>query len=88
MVIITHIRTLGGPGVENITDVRWEETSSGRWGTSTRAQMVEFIERGHKVRVHGGSRQVLAVVVRADPPHIRTEADGRETPNLLALPRF
>jgi hypothetical protein len=39
------------------------------------------------VYVHG-IRDVQVLVVNANPPYLRTHADGQWSNNLLALPRF
>ena len=42
----------------------------------------------NNVRISGGSRNVKLAVVHATPPYVRSVADGRETDDLLSLPRF
>ncbi|MCR9160833.1 MAG: DUF3892 domain-containing protein [Nannocystaceae bacterium] len=88
MVYITEIRLSGGSDSQHITHVKWIQPSQGRAGTATRAEMVQYIRGGSPVSVADGFRNVEVQVVDADPPHIRTVADGRETNNLLELPRF
>jgi len=84
MVYITHVRTTGGDRIEHITRVRWEQPSHGTTRECSRAQMVDFIREGNDVYV----RDAKVVVVHANPPHLRTVADGHESNNLLSLPRF
>ncbi len=84
MVYITHIRIMGGDGVEHITRVRWEQPSHGTARECSLAQMVEFIRDGNDVFV----LDAKVVVVNGNPPYLRTVADGRESNNLLSLPRF
>jgi len=49
--------------------------------------MVEFIDKGEAVFVHGAPDAQVGVV-HADPPYLRTYADRVWTNNLLSLPRF
>lgn len=49
--------------------------------------MVEFINKGNQVFVHGAP-DAQVKVMNANPPYLRTSADGNWTNNLLALPRF
>ncbi|WNG18285.1 DUF3892 domain-containing protein [Cystobacter fuscus] len=90
MLYITHIRLATGANTshEHISDVKWLDTTTRQSSQDTRAEMVRKIDRGQDVRVkdHRGDVQVL--VVRANPPYLRTYADGRPTDNLLSLPRF
>jgi hypothetical protein len=91
VVYITHIRlSSSGHRHEHITEVQWRNPSSGATGQSTKTTMVDWIQnksgdarvrdkRGHDTRVG---------VVKANPPYIRTYADGVWTDNLLALPHF
>jgi len=50
--------------------------------------MIDFIGGGGQAFVTDGVRSVAVGVVHANPPYIRTYADGVWTDNLLALPRF
>lgn len=70
---------------EHISEVGWEQP--GEPGTCTRQAMIDFIEKGNAVYVHG-SPDAQVGVVRATPPYLRTHADGNWTNNLLSLPRF
>jgi hypothetical protein len=49
--------------------------------------MVEFINKGNAVFVHG-TPDAQVGVVNGTPPYLRTYADGVWTNNLLSLPRF
>lgn len=69
---------------EHISEVRWEQP--GKTDTCTKA-IIDFIEKGNAVYVHG-SPDAQVGVVRATPPYLRTYADGSWTNNLLILPRF
>lgn len=88
VVIVTHVR-LVGTGHEHISEVRWWNPQTGQMGTSTRQVMVDWIQNSNGVaRVTDGFRLVDVMVANANPPYIRTFADGQWTDNLLALPRF
>ena len=84
---ITHIRL--SPPTSNdhqhITHVRWEQAP--KTGESTRQAMVDFIEKGNAVFVHGNPDARVGVV-KGNPPYLRTYADSQWTNNLLSLPRF
>lgn len=91
MVYVTHIHLSGyGAGHEHITDVMWRNASTGATGQSSRARMVDWIKnQGGDARVRDGAGHDVRVgVVEAQPPYLRTYADGVWTDNLLALPRF
>ncbi|WNG39633.1 DUF3892 domain-containing protein [Archangium violaceum] len=89
MLYITAIRlSSGGCQHEHITDVRWQESGSLTTGQNSRAEMVAWIDKGGEARVKDGASSVLVEVVRTNPPHLRTKANGRYTDNLLSLPRF
>lgn len=88
MVYITQIRLVGGVTHAHISQVAWRNPVDGRTGISTRAGMIDFIGGGGQAFVTDGVRSVAVGVVHANPPYIRTYADGVWTDNLLALPRF
>ncbi len=89
MVCITAIRmSHQGHLHEHITDVRWQNTADNQTGTCSRAQMVEWLRAGNHAYVTDGRRTVEVGVVDANPPFLRTHADGVWTDNLLALPRY
>lgn len=88
MLYITHIRMNGGDGVKHITHVRWEQPSKGWSNASPRPDIVTYIRNGVRVGVRAKGCDLEVVVVDANPPFIRTMADGRETKNLLSLPHF
>jgi hypothetical protein len=79
----------GGEGHEHIARVRWINPETNATGESSRAEMVDWIsnKRGQAFVVKDGLR-VAVRVVNANPPYIRTHADGVWTDNLLALPTF
>lgn len=92
MVYVTAIHmssTIGPSGHEHIERARWQNPETGATGTSSRAEMVRFINEGGVVKVQDDYGNEISVgIVNADPPFIRTFADRTWTDNLLALPRF
>ncbi len=89
MLYITHIRLDGGDKAQHITHVFWEQPSKDRSNESLRADVVIYIQHGVDVRVRGKGDDIKVVVVDAKPPFLQTvDDDGRETKNLLSLPRF
>ena len=91
-VRITHRRmSTGGTGHEHIHSVKWENQASSETGTSTVAEMVDFIDNKHgKAYTWDGAVRADVGVVKpaSGKPYIRTYADGKWTNNLLALPLF
>jgi hypothetical protein len=89
MVEITAVHMVGGQYHEHIAEVRWRDPSDDETGTSSRAEMVTFLRDKHgKAYVGSGQSRVWVGDVDANPPYIRTYADGVWTNNLLALPRY
>lgn len=89
MIYIEAVHMEGGVGHEHIASVRWRDSSDGKTGQTTRAGMVKFINDGNRVAVSDGAGNTAYVgVVNAQPPYIRTYADGVGTDNLLWLPRY
>lgn len=87
MIVIKRIRMVpNGRGHEHIAKVRYEQ--NGQAKTCTVAQVVTFLEKNGKAKVIVGRDAVDVLVVKMNPKHIRTAADGKWTDNLLALPRF
>lgn len=90
MIIITSVRL--HPPTENthqaISRLRWHNATSQQTGESTRESLVDWINSGGDARVAHPQHTVRVVVVDADPPYLRTTADGVFTNNLLSLPRF
>jgi uracil-DNA glycosylase len=84
---ITHVR-LSPPSCndrQHISEVRWSQP--GQTNECTRAAMVDFVNKGNAVFVHG-SPDAKVGVVNGSPPYLRTHADGNWTNNRLSLPRF
>jgi hypothetical protein len=90
MVNVTAVHMTGGTRHEHIATVQWTNPDTGVTGESTRETMVDWIRNKHGVaHVHGSDGSVSRVgVVNANPPYIRTYADGDWNDNLLALPRY
>lgn len=88
MRVITAIHLVGGSGHEHIAEVRWTNAATAQTGHSSREEMVSYLRAGNRAEVHAAGRAVEVRVVNANPPYIRTYADGIWTDNLLALPRY
>jgi hypothetical protein len=89
LVNITQRHMEGGQGHEHIARVRWINPETNATGENSRAEMVDWIwNKSGKAFVVKGGLRVAVGVVKADPPYIRTHADGVWTDNLLALPTF
>lgn len=90
MIYITHIRMSPPSSLshEHITHVYWGEHGTSSEGAWTRQQAVDWINSGGEARVHGNPFDVKVMVIHAQPPYIRTVANGIQTDNLLSLPRF
>lgn len=91
LIYITEVHlSSGGTSNEHIVAVKWRNPQTGATGASTREEMVNWIksETGDaRVRDEGGEEARVGVV-EANPPYIRTYADGLWNDNLLALPRY
>ncbi|NTX16504.1 DUF3892 domain-containing protein [Myxococcus sp. CA051A] len=86
MRYITHIHLEGGRRLEHIALVRWREGLM--TGTSTRQQMVEWIDDGGDARVQALPVEARVEVVNARPPYLRSVPNGSRFDNLLSLPEF
>lgn len=73
---------------QHIASLKWLEPGKPTTVVSSREQMVDWIRAGGDARVKDRTGDVRVGVVEADPPYLRTYADGRYTNNLLSLPRF
>jgi hypothetical protein len=81
----------GGKGNQHIAAVRWKNPDSGKSGESKQHVMVDWIANQNGsayVCGKGGHLARVGVVRKADPPYIRTYADGVWSDNLLALNRY
>lgn len=93
MILITsvHMDSTGIQTHEHIESVAWRNPETSATGTSTVAEIIEFIEKGGSVKVSAGGKTVDVGAVRPNrpgKPHIRTHADGEWSNNLLSLPRY
>lgn len=88
----TGIRmSAGGSRHEHITDIRWVEDGKATPQSSSRAEMVKFVEGKGKAYVRDARGDVAYLRVRtssAGNKYVQTYADGIWSDNLLALPRF
>ena len=89
-VYVAAIRLSGGTQHEHITNFLWVMENTYQSGVSSTANMVTYVEQGNSVKVSDGVNRVQAYVVRPQgrPAYLQTQADGKWTDNLLALPRF
>ena len=92
-VRVTCIRKDGGNHQnphEEITDFGWANEQTRATGRSTRAQMIEFLERQNGsafVKDRSGNVAFIGVVITSwGTKYLRTYADGKWTDNLLSLP--
>ena len=73
---------------EGILNFGWVDDKTGNTGISTRAAMIDFLEKGNSAYVKGSFNRIAWLVVsvsRYGNKYIKTIADDRETNNLLAL---
>lgn len=87
---VNAIRLAGGDKHQHIVHLWWTERETGKPGSGTRAEMVDYIERGGQACVDDGRGHVAAVGVvtpASGPKYVQTYADGVWTDNLLALPK-
>jgi hypothetical protein len=73
---------------EAITHLGWVEESTGKSDKCTRADMVDFLEKGNSAYVKDAWGNIASLVVRISRfgnKFVKTVADGRETNNLLVL---
>jgi hypothetical protein len=90
MIDITSIHLVGDSQHEHIASMKWKNPETSSTGESTRQAMVEWIrDKNGVAHVHGKDGSVSQVgVVDANPPYVRTYADGVWNDNLLALPTY
>lgn len=82
-----------GTHSQHITYVQWSSTTTGTLTTASRADVAADIDTGRQqYRSHndrtGDEAQVAARTSAGGTRYITTIAGGRETNNLLSLPRF
>lgn len=93
MIRITERHMVGGRLHEHITEVRWVGIESGKHGSSTRQEMVDWLDKSDGNRAVVGDYPLDYVEVgvwhRANAPdYIRTYANETWTDNLLSLPEY
>jgi hypothetical protein len=92
MIYITEVRMgKSGAGAEHIEAVRWESQNTPETGESTLEEMIDWIggKKGFaQVRNANGEHAEVHVINREGRKHLRTVANGKETTDLLFLPRF
>jgi len=89
MIYFTAIRLSGGSQHHHITRLRWRNPATGETSENSRSELVHWIKKeGGDARVKDAYGDVQVAVVDANPPYLRTIADGRYTDNLLSLPTF
>ena len=93
MPFIRRVR-VQSPGTRNehITAVQFSATTAGPLTNASTEGMVRAIDSGTVVYTHHDVTGAQALVISRDGVsgrrHLTTVANGRETDNLLALPRF
>lgn len=91
-VRITHKRLSNGTEHQHITELQWTNEATSATGSSTRAAMVDFVDKnpaGSAYTREGATRANVGSVHPAQgQPYVRTYSDGKWTNNLLALPDF
>lgn len=93
MLYIRQVR-VASPGTSNqhITHVRYSNSPTGPLTAVARDVVASVIDTGHDFRTHNDLTGAEARVVTRDAGggrrYIATEADGKETNNLLELPRY
>jgi hypothetical protein len=88
MIYIYEVRMSGGTGHEHIAALRWKDPDSGEGAQNLVADMVNWVDGGGEAYVCGGGHLARVGVVDANPPYLRTHADGYWNDNLLSLPRY
>lgn len=89
MINITAIHMVGGEGHEYIGRLRWINPETDESGESSCQEIVDWLQDDqNQAYVRDARGSVPVGVVKANPPYLRTYADGNWTNNLLSLPRF
>ena len=90
LIEITAVHLVGGERHEHIAAVQWRNPDTGEANSSTRQQIVDWLQSDPKNHafVADQQRRVAVLVVSSHPPYIRTQIDGVLTDNLLALRRY
>jgi hypothetical protein len=88
---ITHVRYSGTQKThESITDYKWVDREGGGTGSSTKPNLVAWLDNNNVAVVGSGAQQVRVGSVHPErsPAYLRTYADKIWTNNLLSLPTF
>ena len=97
MIQIYERHMVGGIEHEHIANVKWinQEASPKKYGESTRAEMVEWLDKSDdnlayvEDRTVTGKRAYVGTIHPSGrPAYIRTYADKKWTNNLLSLPEY
>ena len=86
MIEITAIHLEGGNRHEHISSFRWK--NGGGTSTSTRDDLIAFLDAGGRAFVSQKNGLTYAAVVNGKPRHIRTVRNGKWSDELLNLPPF
>ena len=87
MIYATRRHMVGGTGHEHIAELEWRNPNSGEVGTSTRAVLVDWIDKGGDMRVNGYPNSRVGTV-DGTPKHLRSYANRTYDDNLLSLPTY
>jgi hypothetical protein len=82
-VYVTAIRPSTARRHDEITGIRWRDSSNSTSNKMTISQTIAWLRKGNQLIVAGDSKAAEVRVVDADPPYIRTVADGLYTDSLL-----
>lgn len=88
---ITHVRYSDTQKThESITNYKWVGREDGGTGSSTKANLVAWVDNNNVAVVGSGVQQVRVGSVHPErsPAYLRTYADKTWTNNLLSLPTF
>jgi hypothetical protein len=88
VIYIYEVHLSGGSRHEHISSVRWKNPDNRTSGQTTREEMVRWVRGGGAAYVCGNHHLARVALVNAEPPYLRTHADGDWNDNLLALPRY
>jgi hypothetical protein len=82
-------RMSGGATHRHVAAVKWLNPATGNIGDNTVAEIVQWLRKAdNRAFVCDGYTITEVIIVEADPPYLRTHADGTPTDNLLNLPAF
>jgi hypothetical protein len=87
-VYVTAITPRNAAEHHHITGIRWLNSGDSTSKTMSKQQAVDWVRKGNQLFVAGDTGAVAVIVVEAEPPYLRTAADGSYTNNLLGLPTY